>query len=182
VIVFVVGIFIFPISSYSFTIRYLSTMFLARTKDSELFLPTKLLKKNKKHKFKSFKVKTPLELKGTSIDHEVSNHRPIKIAFFKNLKMFMISQFSILSKLFSLSKHSRLLFKLIKKGKERIENDLSLEDIVKTLRDIKIVIKNNILDEELKFQIQHNHKNVIDLESEEGLVPVKVTMKQKRII
>ena len=62
------------------------------------------------------------------------------------------------------------LIKLYNMGAERIEADTSMEKLVKTLRDIKILVKNQFMDEDLKFQIQQNHKNVIDLEEENNPV------------
>jgi hypothetical protein len=37
VLIFIIGIFIFPISQHSFTMRYLQKMFLVRTSQSNLF-------------------------------------------------------------------------------------------------------------------------------------------------
>ena len=53
---------------------------------------------------------------------------------------------------------------LYKKGSERIEQELSFEKMIKSIRDMKILIKKEILNEDLKFQIQHAEKNVINLE------------------
>ena len=41
---------------------------------------------------------------------------------------------------------------------------MSIERVVKHLRNIKSLVKLKLLDKELQFRIQHNHKNVIDLE------------------
>ena len=66
------------------------------------------------------------------------------------------------------------LSKLYREGASRIKHDLNIESIIKTLRDLKIYFKKNLLDEDQMFQIQHHHKNVIDLEetthSEEEVV------------
>jgi hypothetical protein len=94
-------------------------MFLARSKNPDLFEKAKFLKKNKKHKFKSYKIKTPSELQDTEIEGEVSYHRPIKIGLFKNLKLFLMTQFSCLSRC-CISEHSRLLKKLKTVGLNRI--------------------------------------------------------------
>ena len=42
---------------------------------------------------------------------------------------------------------------LVKKGREVINKDLSIEKLIKTLRDIKIFMKKKLLDEETKFEI-----------------------------
>ena len=41
---------------------------------------------------------------------------------------------------------------------------MDLLRIIKDLKEIKIFIKNKFFDKVTKFQIQHNKKNIIDLE------------------
>ena len=53
---------------------------------------------------------------------------------------------------------------MIKKGKERLSNDLSIEKIIKHLRDIKLIVKTQIMDEKLKFKIQYDKNNFIDID------------------
>ena len=51
-IVLVLGIIFFPISKFSFTMKAISKMYLARTEDSDLFDKSSLKKKsNNKNKF-----------------------------------------------------------------------------------------------------------------------------------
>ena len=44
-------------------------------------------------------------------------------------------------------------------------NELNILKILKNLKNLKILMKNKFLDEDTKFQIKHNHKNLINLDS-----------------
>lgn len=41
---------------------------------------------------------------------------------------------------------------------------MSLERIIRTLRNLKTFIKTRFITDEIKFKLEHNHKNVIDLD------------------
>jgi hypothetical protein len=70
--------------------RYLQKMFLVRTSQSNLFEKAQVFDRTtKKPIFKSFKVKAPRSLQGTTVGEEVSKHHPIKISFFKNVCLFL---------------------------------------------------------------------------------------------
>ena len=59
VIIFLFGFFLFPASEFSFVIKALQKLYLARTSQSGLFKNDKMLKKNNKLKFKTMKTLTP---------------------------------------------------------------------------------------------------------------------------
>lgn len=52
-------------------------------------------------------------------------------------------------------------------GKRRIEKELDILKIMKSIRNVKILMKNSLLSPDVKFQIAHADKNVIDLELSE---------------
>ena len=54
---------------------------------------------------------------------------------------------------------------MYKKGKEKIETDLNIDKFLKTIRDLKVVVKQQLMDSQLNYKVQHNPKNLIDLES-----------------
>jgi hypothetical protein len=82
-------------------------------------------------------------LEGTQAGEEVGLHRPINISFQKNVKLFLSVKFSWLG----CCLRNKKLQKLLEKGVKRIEKEVNIEKIVKSLRDIKIFVKNNFLDE-----------------------------------
>ena len=54
-------------------------------------------------------------------------------------------------------------------GKRRIEKELDILKIMKSIRNVKILMKNSLLSPDVKFQIAHADKNVIDLELSEEI-------------
>lgn len=60
------------------------------------------------------------------------------------------------------------LLKLYNMGTSKLEKDLSVEKLVRSIRNQKILVKKTITDDDLAFQIQHSHKNVLDLDSDEN--------------
>jgi hypothetical protein len=58
------------------------------------------------------------------------------------------------------------LRKLYDDGLERFETELGVERIIKQSRDLRIFVFQNLVNEELKYKIQHNFKNVIDINSD----------------
>lgn len=57
------------------------------------------------------------------------------------------------------------LIKLYNKCETRLNNELDLVKLIKMLRQLKIVAQHSILDDMLKYQIEHSDANVIDIES-----------------
>ena len=55
-----------------------------------------------------------------------------------------------------------------------LEKDLSVDKIIKNLRDIKIAVKSRFLDSEKRYLIQHHQRNIIDLEEYTYLEPMQV--------
>ena len=58
----------------------------------------------------------------------------------------------------------RKLLKLIHEGKKRIEKELDIVKIMKSLRDIKLLMKNSLMTPDIKYQVAHSEKNFIDIE------------------
>ena len=56
---------------------------------------------------------------------------------------------------------------MIHDGKKRIEKELDILKIMKSIRNVKILMKNSLLSPDVKFQIAHADKNLIDLEASE---------------
>lgn len=149
-----------PISSFSFNLKALQKVFIARTNDSSLF------KTNSQTKVQ--KIQTPFTMRNTKVEEEVLKHYRIKLSARQKLSMFIMSKCKCFKKCMApAGSNNEKLMKLYKLGQERLHNDLSMEKMVKSIRDMKILLKNKFLDDDLKFQIYHNRKNVIDLEDED---------------
>jgi hypothetical protein len=165
VLVFLVGGLIFPIAEHHFIMKYLQKMFLVQTKEDHLFLEFKPVENSKK-KFmsKNLKDSIPANLKDSEFEKEVSEHRGIRLGFKDFILVFIQSKCSFLSRCFWKRAEPKKLKRLISEGKKRITKDLSLEKIIKNLRILKILAQEKLKDDELKFLVHHNPKNVIFLD------------------
>lgn len=54
--------------------------------------------------------------------------------------------------------------RLKQRGAEKINKELNILKIIKSLRDMKILMKSKMLDKETKFEIAHSRKNIIDID------------------
>jgi hypothetical protein len=58
------------------------------------------------------------------------------------------------------------LLKLFKNGSKRFEKDMSVEQIVRYLRDVRVYMKSRVLNNRMKFEILHSHKSVIPMDED----------------
>jgi hypothetical protein len=141
----VFGIFIFPVSEFSFLLKGISILYLARTKDEGLFEEVKPRNKQGKQKVKHMKVGVPESLKGTAAAKEACLHKPIKLSFGNSLYLFFLTKFERCCCGQKLgAKRTGKMLKLFKEGSERLERELNVERILKILRDMKQVLKLNL--------------------------------------
>ena len=84
---------------------------------------------------------------------EVQKHKHIRIKFWENTLLFISDSclsFLIPHKLWHKKKK---LIRLLNEGRKRIEKELDIVKILKSLRDIKILMKNSLMTPEIKYQI-----------------------------
>lgn len=55
--------------------------------------------------------------------------------------------------------------KLYKKSQDRIDRDLNVYSIIQTLKQLKVVLKNSIFTDKIKYETVHSYKCIIDLDS-----------------
>ena len=56
------------------------------------------------------------------------------------------------------------LIKLFDKASEKIDKELNVVKVIRNLRNLKILIKNTFMNDEMKEEIKYSNKNIIDLE------------------
>ena len=106
---------------------------------------------------------------GDKIKSEIYMHRIIKIKTGLSIKLFF---FYFIGPFFpngicslpsnKLSKYMRLY----ERAEERVENELDICYIIKTLRNLNIFMKNTSLTKQVKFEIQHSKLNLINLDED----------------
>ena len=92
VLVSVVGILMYPLTEYSFVLKALQKLYLARTSNKNLLRKTSLKKKNNKNKYQTKKIDLP----GFQDDH------PINIGFSQKLSLYLCCANKELKKLYKL--------------------------------------------------------------------------------
>lgn len=63
-------------------------------------------------------------------------------------------------------KMAKKYIRLYERGEERVENDLDIVYIIKTLRNLNIYMKNTNLTKQIKFEILHSKQNLINLDED----------------
>ena len=56
---------------------------------------------------------------------------------------------------------------MLQEGSDRIESKLNIIKIAKNQTDLKVLMRNSMLNEDVHFNIKHSEKNYINLETEE---------------
>jgi len=56
------------------------------------------------------------------------------------------------------------MIKLYKKGKKKIDNELNIIRLIQSHNIIQLFMKNNILNDKIRWMVAHCDKNIIDLE------------------
>jgi hypothetical protein len=60
--------------------------------------------------------------------------------------------------------HDSKLIKLFDKASEKIVKELNVVKVIRNLRNLKILVKNTFMNDEMKEEIKYSNKNIIDLE------------------
>ena len=133
---FIVGNF----SEFNFLIKAIQHLYKAKTTDDGLFpMPRQAKRKGKRLK----------EL-ATTPYHKLRNIRVIKFSVSQTFKLYFMTSFPCLEKcVFPKSK----LWRLISKGKQRLEEEFDIVNIVTGLRDLKNLTE-TLEDESTKVKLE----------------------------
>ena len=102
------------------------------------------------------------------LKHEFRKHRFINLSSRDNFLLFIhtIFGFMMCKRVCPWSKRDKLM-KLYTRSKIHIQQDFNILEIVKTLKLIKVAMKNSILTKKVKFETMHSRKCTIDLDSQD---------------
>lgn len=85
-----IGIFVLPMSNFSYILKILEKLYLVKTDDESLMMKKSMQKKNGKSKFKTKNVQLPPEYQNTALAREIESHYPIKLDTCKFIKLFFL--------------------------------------------------------------------------------------------
>ena len=91
-------------------------------------------------------------------------HHQISIKGRDIAKLFLTNTFGNRCCLKNWNKHAKLT-KLYQVGESRIERELDIIKIMNTLRNVKIILRNSMMSDEVLEQMRHTNKNLINLDS-----------------
>ena len=137
VIMIVFGFFLFSISEHSFYLTAVTKLFYARTMDEHMFKGKRTSKYLNRDLIPE---STPREMKNEILKHryiDIKTKYWVKLYFARLLGNCCCTQFF---------KRKTRFMKLFERGQDRIESELNIVKIMKSMRDIKILMKNSMMD------------------------------------
>ena len=54
--------------------------------------------------------------------------------------------------------------KLIKKGREKLDEEMNIVDLIRGIRKLKILLQNSLRDSEIQVLIKHDEQNLIEVD------------------
>lgn len=143
---------VFPIADFKFLVGQIEQIYLARTFDQSLFQS----KKNEA---------VPTEVKNTHLEIETHCHYTPQLSGFQKLSLFCATKMKIcLCWTCCYGHKQRKLVRLYTLGSKRLDEERSLVNLIKTVRNLKYTVETNLYDSNEKFKADHNSNGVIDLE------------------
>lgn len=162
VLMLIFGFFMFPISEHSFYVHAAKLLYFAKTEDSELFTN---VEKDKKGKGKYLDpAKFPKDLSKEEID-DAKKNRAITLSSYDNFMLFVSRLLGMFFCECCWDKRKKLE-RMYDEVEERITKELDVVRLLKKVNNQNAAMKASLLEPDLKFQINHAYKNVIDLDKE----------------
>lgn len=81
---------------------------------------------------------------------EISKHRYIKVKLIDEIKLYFARHLGPLVSGCCFKRKENFI-KMYDRGKDRIDAELNIVKIMRTLRDLKILMKNSLMDEETRY-------------------------------
>ena len=151
------GFFLFSISEHSFHVTAIKKLFFVRTADERMFGTLKQ-NRNKYLDKELIPIDTPREIK-----EEIFKHRYIDIKNCDWVSLYFARILGCCCPRFCFKKRD-MFIKLYDRGKNRIEGELDIVKIIKSIRNMKILMKNSFMNQEVIHQIYHQEKNLINID------------------
>jgi hypothetical protein len=142
VIMIVFGFFLFSFSEHSFYLTALTKLFYARTSDEAMFKSKRTSKYLNRDLIPE---STPRVMK-----NEILKHRFIDIKLKYWVKLYFAKLLGPCCCHCMFKRKGRFV-KLYERGQDRIEAELNIVKILKSLRDMKILMKNSLMDKQVRY-------------------------------
>jgi len=160
---------LYPYSEHSFVVKALKKLYYARTRDNEIFRSDGKKAAAIKRKIESLLGGDQSEA-AQAIKNELEMHRMIKLSDTTSWKVFISNicgPFFCCYSCCCITKKQMTKYRyLIKEGEEKLDNDLDIVFLIKSIRNLNIFMKNTLKSKRTKFEIEHSNKNCIDLDGD----------------
>ena len=142
-------------SEHSFTLHAVSKFFTARTREKNFFDKQAVMCHENDENFIN---------QNEDLQNELKKHKRIVLTTSDFVKLYFARMLGCFfpSKIFQ--KREKLL-KLYYIAEERINKEMNMVKLIKGLRNIKILMKNSMMSKDVRFQLEHVDKNVINLDT-----------------
>lgn len=134
------GVFLYPLSEFSFYLKIAKRLYFARTKDADLLDDVTKDAEDPDHKFHKHNEK---------LDKEIMMHKKIKLKTFDKVRLFISRIFGRFSPFRLWSKHKKLV-NMYEQAMEKVDDQLNIIYIIKNLRNLGIVLENSLMTPEIK--------------------------------
>ena len=141
VLMLVMGFLLFPISESSYNIMSTKRLFLARTKESNLFVQGD--KTCKKGKFLGNQ-NMPKGIRD-KLKKEIDKHRYVRMNYKDKICYYLYNQLGWLFFCNKCWKNQDKITKLIDEAQDRLDQELNIVKIIQTLRNMKVVLKSSLM-------------------------------------
>ena len=152
------------ISEHSFIVRALQNLYVAKTPNHKLFRRSRNLRP-KKYAFPTthHRVQALENLENcNTIVSESKTHFPIQLSVWNIIRLFFLS-----NRYTRPNGEDRSLKYMFKMGKEKLETDLNIDRILRSVSDLKCYVKKKLMDENFKLKVQNNPEKVVHIHSSE---------------
>ena len=133
-------------------------MFKVRTKEQGLFNLTKKVLDDK-----DLEVEKGLTRKQAA---EINKHHEIRIKMFDGIRLYIANSMGCFFPRFCWRNVNKFQ-QIYEETNDKIDGELNIVKIIRNLKDIKILMKYSLLTPELKHQIRHSEKYLIDIDKNE---------------
>lgn len=147
------GFIFFTYSDFQYKYMSVKRMFLARTSNEKMF-------DDSEDKFMQKQLTQDMDLK---VQQEIEKHRVPRLTRKDKICLLISTIMGSCFPKMCWSKHKKLV-KFYNEGETRIENELNIVKIIKTLRMVRIFLKNSFLTPEVKFGIRHAEQNFVNID------------------
>ena len=149
-IIMIFGFFLYPYSNFSFTLELQKHLYKGRTNDLHMF-----------RKESQIRGKDKLDQNlSTKLQFEISKHYTLHLKIMDKVKLYLSQYFGFLCCKPCWMRRDKFT-KMYEEGASKMEKELNIFKLLKSIRRMKILVKNQMMTPKIKTLLDHSNKNII---------------------